>query len=312
MELTNMDWNNLITFSDARMFSEVDWRKPLQTYTTSIMTFFLLATNRFKWESKDLKPKDRAGKLIEYYLATRGQCFIEKSTGNVLQGYMTGKYDMFGIPESFYCYGWNGESDNKHILKKDEVIWIKNNAMCIPSLYWIYKYCNRINTVEGTMDLNLQAQKTPYIIEADPMIATSIKIMMKEIDDLEKTVVTDTTKNLTDNIKILDLNVPYLIDKLYDQKVNEQNELLHFFGIDTVQEKNAHMLYAEVQNSNEITDNYTDIFVSERKIALQDAKESGIDLKLSILDIQPDMSEFNEGGVNYESEQSTSNITQIN
>lgn len=308
MDIHDNSWSNLVTYTD-NLFYDTDWRQPLNTYDTTINTFIMLAMNRFKWECEYLNPKHRAGKLIEYYLATRGQAFIVKSTGDVLQGYMTKSYDKFGNPKGFYCYGFNGESDGKTQYKYDDVIWIKNNALCIPSLYWIYKYSNRINTTEGTMDLNIQAQKTPYIIEADPLIAESLRIMFDQIDKLSKVVIVDKAKSLIDNIKVLKLDVPYLADKLYDQKINEQNELLHFFGIDTVQEKNAHMLYAEVQNSNEITDNYTDIFVSERRIAVQQAKESGIDIKLSILDIQPDMQDLNGGEDNVEN---TDNFAPIN
>lgn len=308
MDIHDNSWSNLVTYTD-NLFYDTDWRQPLNTYNTTITTFLMLAMNRFKWESDYLNPKNRAGKLIEYYLATRGQAFIVKSTGDVLQGYMTKSFDKFGNPKEFYCYGYNGESDGKTQYNYDDVIWIKNNALCVPSLYWIFKYCNRINTIEGTMDLNVQAQKTPYIIEADPLIAESIRIMFDQIDKLSKSVMVDKAKSLIDNIKVLKLDTPYLVDKLYDQKINEQNDLLHFFGIDTVQEKNAHMLYAEVQNSNEITDNYTDIFVSERRIAVQQAKESGIDIKLSILDIQPDMQDLNGGENNVEN---TDNFTQIN
>jgi hypothetical protein len=93
--------------------------------------------------------------------------------------------------------------------------------------------------------------------------------------------------------------------------MNETNDLLNFFGIDTVQEKNAHMIYAEVQNSNETTDNYTDIFVSERKIAIKQAELAGIDLHLSMLDTSPDMTDLNGGEELSDVETNNDDITQI-
>ena len=74
------------------------------------------------------------------------------------------------------------------------------------------------------------------------------------------------------------------------------------------------MLYAEVQNSNEITDNYTDIFVSERKIAIEQAEEAGIDLHLSMLEVDFDIDELNGtlNGGEQDAEQNPGNITEIN
>lgn len=113
--------------------------------------------------------------------------------------------------------------------------------------------------------------------------------MFNDINNMADVVLVDQKKGLADNIKVLDLNVPYLVNMLYDQKINEENEMMRFLGIDTVQEKNAHMLYAEIQSSNEIVDNFTDIFVSQRKIACKIAEEKGVDLHLSVLDIHPDL-----------------------
>ena len=310
IDINSFNWWELCTYSDSN-YQPNSWRTPLSTFKLNVITYFLIACNRFKWDSETVKPLDRCGKLIEYYLATRGQCFIDKRTLSVLQGYPTGKLDMYGNPENFYVMGYNGESDGKHIVKYDDVIWIKNNSQRIPSIYWILKYCRRIDEIEKTMDLNIQVQKTPFIAECDPLTEFSVKEMFREIDSLEKCVVTDSAKGLTDNIKILPVNAPYLVNQLYDQKINETNDLLNFFGIDTVQEKNAHMIYAEVQNSNETTDNYTDIFVSERKIAIKQAERAGIDLHLSMLDTSPDMTDLNGGEELTDVEANNNDITQI-
>ena len=161
------------------------------------------------------------------------------------------------------------------------------------------------------MDLNINAQKTPFVIETDPLINFSMKNIFDDIEKMSDVVMVDQSKSLTDNVKILDLNVPYLVDQLHDQKINEENELMRFLGVDTVQEKNAHMIYAEIQNTNEIVDNFTDIFVSERKNALENAKKFGIDLKLSVLDINPEFGINKMGGEGVNNARNN-NTTQIN
>ena len=312
MDINSFEIPNLVPYSDNIDFNKPNWQTQFNTYFTDVNTYFMLACNRFKWESKDLIPEDRYSHLIEYYLATCGQAFIEIASKKVYQGVASEAIDEFGRPTGFTIYGYNGDknSPSKRNVKYNEVIWIKNNPLRIPTLYWIRKYCKRINEVEKTMDLNLQALKTPYIIETDNAMRYSMQLFFDSIDDYKKRVIVDKENSIKDNITILKLDAPYLVRDLQDHKYEEENQLLQLLGIDTINEKNAHMLYAEVQNSNEITDNYTDIFTSERKLAVIAAEKANIDLHLSKLDISPDMGDMNgEEVVN--NVENTANITEI-
>ena len=308
MDLNNFGLGDLVRYTD-NLKDHTNWQNLLNTFNSNLTMYFMLACNRFKWECKGLNPEFRYSKLIEYYLACKGQCFIDVETMSVMQGVMIGDLDEFGEPTKFEIFGYNGKG--RKIKSINEIIWIRNNNLCIPTLYYILKYCNRINKIETTMDLNINAQKTPFVIETDPLINFSMKNIFDDIEKMSDVIMVDQSKSLTDNVKILDLNVPYLVDKLHDQKINEENELMRFLGVDTVQEKNAHMIYAEIQNTNEIVDNFTDIFVSERKNALKNAEKFGIDLKLSVLDINPEfgINKMGEGGVN---NARNDNATQIN
>lgn len=308
MDLNNFGLGDLVRYTD-NLKDRTNWRNLLNTFNTNLTMYFMLACNRFKWKCKGLNPEFRYSKLIEYYLACKGQCFIDVETMSVMQGVMIGDLDEFGDPTKFEIFGYNGEG--RKIKSINEVIWIRNNNLCIPTLYYILKYCNRINKIETTMDLNINAQKTPFVIETDPLINFSMKNIFDDIEKMSDVVMVDQSKSLTDNVKILDLNVPYLVDQLHDQKINEENELMRFLGVDTVQEKNAHMIYAEIQNTNEIVDNFTDIFVSERKNALKNAEKFGIDLKLSVLDINPEFG-INKMGVGGVNNAGNDNATQIN
>ena len=81
MDLTNFEWQNLVTFSDTNKDSYLyDWQNKFNTFYTDINTYFMLSCNRFKWKSEKVKPFKRWGKLLEFYLNTRGQAFIVKKT----------------------------------------------------------------------------------------------------------------------------------------------------------------------------------------------------------------------------------------
>ena len=133
------------------------------------------------------------------------------------------------------------------------------------------------------MDLNIDAQKTPFMIETSPEIHLSIQNIFKEIRQMDEVVYVDQKTGIKDNVQVLKLDAPYLVDKLYAQKQNEFNDLLNFLGINTVKEKTAHILYKEATATDELTDSYLDMFSAPRIRALEIAKDRGLDISLSIL-----------------------------
>lgn len=245
----------------------------------------LLATSRFKWESKTIEPLYRLSEVIERLLFFKGQCalFKDNDTWKVRCCVPTGNIGEFGQPSSFTLTDFNGNNTTVVDENDERFIWIKNNNDCIPTIFWVLKYCDRVSKIERTMDLNIDAQKTPYLIETSPEIHLSIQNIFKQIKEMDEVVYMDQKKGIKDNVHVLNLNVPYLVDKLYAQKTNEFNDLLNFLGINTITEKPERILYKEATATDELTDSYLDMFTGTRIKALQIAKERGLDLKLSIL-----------------------------
>ena len=279
-------WTEIVPFTNLDMLEGIDgYPQNLLTYDQVMANARLLATSRFKWDSKDVQPKDRLSEFIEMLLYLKGQCALFKDTDGwkVRCCVPSGGLDEYGQPESFNLTDYNGT--HMVTVKNDDerFIWIKNNAACIPTIFWIVKYCNRVAKIERTMDLNIDAQKTPFMIETSPEIHLSIQNIFKEIRQMDEVVYVDQKTGIKDNVQVLKLDAPYLVDKLYTQKQNEFNDLLNFLGINTVKEKTAHILYKEATATDELTDSYLDMFSAPRIKALEIAKERGLDISLSIL-----------------------------
>lgn len=279
-------WTEIVPFTNLDMLEGIDgYPQNLLTYDQVMANARLLATSRFKWQSKDVMPKDRLSEFIEMLLYLKGQCALFKDTDGwkVRCCVPSGGLDEYGQPESFNLTDYNGT--HMVTVKNDDerFIWIKNNAACIPTIFWIVKYCNRVAKIERTMDLNIDAQKTPFMIETSPEIHLSIQNIFKEIRQMDEVVYVDQKTGIKDNVQVLKLDAPYLVDKLYTQKQNEFNDLLNFLGINTVKEKTAHILYKEATATDELTDSYLDMFSAPRIKALEIAKERGLDISLSIL-----------------------------
>lgn len=152
----NFNLGDLVAYTDNQNDNR-NWQSILNTFNVNVNMYFMLSCNRFKWDSKDIKPFNRMSRLIEYYLGTKGQCFIDLADMDVKQGVMSGNFDPYGNPSKFNITDYNGS--HSKIVNAEDVIWIKNNDFCIPTIYFIMKYCNRINKIEQTMDLNIDVQK---------------------------------------------------------------------------------------------------------------------------------------------------------
>lgn len=290
-------WNEIIPYANLDMIEGIDgYPQNLLTYDQVMANARLLATSRFKWDSEDVMPKDRLSEYIEILLYLKGQCALFKDIDGwkVRCCVPTGGLDEFGQPISFTLTDYTG--NNTVTVKNDDerFIWIKNNAACIPTIFWIIKYCNRVAKIERTMDLNIDAQKTPFIIETSPEIHLSIQNIFKEIRQMDEVVYVDQKTGIKNNVNVLKLDAPYLVDKLYTQKQNEFNDLLNFLGINTVKEKTAHILYKEATATDELTDSYLDMFSAPRIKAMEIAKKRGLKISLSILSTDDEEMEENK------------------
>lgn len=289
-------WSEIIPYTDLDMLEGVDgYPQNLMTYDQTMASARLLATNRFKWESDEIQPKKQLSEYIEKLLFIKGQCALFKDIDGwkVKCCVPTGGINEYGQPSSFTLTDYNGNGTITVDIDDERFIWIKNNNDCIPTIFWILKYCNRVAKIERTMDLNIDAQKTPYVIETSPEVHLSIQNIFKQIRAMDEVVYVDQKTGIKDNVKVLDLNAPYLVDQLYSQKVNEYNDLLNFLGLNTVKEKRERLLYDEARISDEITDSYLDMFARPRVLAYREMKEKGINVKLLELKVDSDMDAMN-------------------
>ena len=299
MNLPQMDgfkWSEIIPYTDLDMLEGVDgYPQNLLTFDQTMASARLLATNRFKWESDEIQPKKQLSEYIEKLLFIKGQCALFKDIDGwkVKCCVPTGGINEYGQPSSFTLTDYNGNGTTTVDIDDERFIWIKNNNDCIPTIFWILKYCNRVAKIERTMDLNIDAQKTPFMIETSPEVHLSIQNIFKQIRAMDEVVYVDQKTGIKDNVKVLDLNAPYLVDQLYSQKVNEYNDLLNFLGLNTVKEKRERLLYDEARISDEITDSYLDMFARPRVLAYREMKEKGINVKLLELKVDNDMDAIN-------------------
>lgn len=159
-----------------------------------------------------------------------------------------GPFDIYDEPIRRRAYSNNGfqydATNLDSVLIWDnylhEDIW---PALCM--------FAKRLTNIEITKDINLRAQKTPVMILCDDRQRLTMENLFMRID--MGTPVIFGSKNLDlDSVKVLNLEAPYLVDKLQDEKINVLHEAFSFLGVGSMEIiKRERYITSEMQTSQE-------------------------------------------------------------
>lgn len=236
--------------------------------------FFLmsnLAMNRFVWEGL---PQGLEGRHIEKALFEYGQCafYDDDTVGLICLPAIPSNYrNVYGDPTSLVLHGLNYKKD----VKMKDVVRIMNNDTCHPTMHTVNYYVEKMYKVDKAMDKNLDKIKTPYIIGSSKQNELTMKNLMKQIKNDEEEIYYD--EKLTNGgdvgVKILDLNVPYFIDKLQQHKNDLLCEFLTVMGLNNSNANNnkkERLLVDEVNINNGEILMYLDVDFKNRKKACEE------------------------------------------
>ena len=134
----------------------------------------MLATSLFTWENLDKVAGTGASRFLEQALYDNGRaCFVKDSE----LGYLalkvnpSDKLNVYNLPTKVNAWsiGYNKE------FEFDDVVYIMNNELQKPTLSSLELFAYRLYEIERTIDINLNAQKTPVLIEGDTKTILTLK-----------------------------------------------------------------------------------------------------------------------------------------
>lgn len=235
------------------------------TYSDYFHRLMEIAKSCFEWINL---PNGIKEEWIENYLFSEGSCLFFKDK---LRGFMITKYTEHGRLNYYdepttvkpYALDYIGPvlENNK------ECVIIKNNSSLRPTYITIMLYAHKLTNIERTIDVNIEAQKTPVIVECSEKEKLSMKNFMKQRNDNEPLIFT-TDKNNLNGIKIHDLKAPPVFKDLELQKHMIWNECMTFLGINNAnQDKRERLVDDEVQANNEQVESCRDVMLSKRQSA---------------------------------------------
>ena len=120
------------------------------------------------------------------------------------------------------------------------------------------------------MDINLNSQKTPYVILCDEKERLTFKNILNQVQKFKYAIFGSKGLKIN-NIDVLQTKADFLLDKLQDTKNSYMNELLTFLGINNSNtDKKERLLVDEVNSNNDFILVNIDHMYDERKRAVEE------------------------------------------
>lgn len=201
-----------------------------------------------------------AGRQLNRYLQPTK---FETAIPDVRENYENVSFDIIN-------YG-----DDIELMKKESetygmVIW--NNDLHIPTMDSVILYAKKLAHVQGIIDVNLNAQKTPVLIGATDTNKLSMRNIYNQYEGNAPVIMADKSFD-PKTIQVFKTDAPFVCDKLNDQKNAYKSEFLTYLGINNTSiDKKERLVSAEATSNNQEIKNSNNIMLKSRKEFVERAK----------------------------------------
>ena len=234
-------------FYGDNYWQSADWnQRAFQAYRQWILS---MAISRYKWLNL---PETCDERFLEFILHYRGVASIAypKQLEGVFFSTMAnldGRWNIYDTPSHWQSIGNNGWNFNAG--PKTGVL-VYENRLRIPKWDMIEFFARRLVALDKVEDINMQQQRTPWLITAPREQVNDARQMYKQIAGGEPAILGKTNLN-TINIEAINTGVPYLGIELSEKKLALWDEIYSFLGISHVGQKSERLTSEEVSASNE-------------------------------------------------------------
>ena len=243
----------------------------------------MLAVSLFTWINLDKHAGFGASRFLELSLYEDGRGVFLKD--NEL-GYMalkvnpSDKLNVYQLPTKVMAWsiGYNKE------YEFDDVVYIMNNELQKPTREFMELFAYRLYETERTTDINLQAQKTPILIEGDTKTILTLKNVYMQYGGNTPFIFGNKQFDISNKLNVLKTDAPFIVDKLDVHKHQIFNDALTVLGIDNANtDKKERLITNEVESNEQLITYYLNCFYKTRKKACEDINEKfGLDIEIEL------------------------------
>lgn len=236
-----------------------------KTYGVWLNKLYNIAISRFQWENL---PETCDERFIEMTLLFNGRMVGFKDSD--LNAYLilpcvnSGTLNLMGYPANVMAYGYNGYqfqnltpfnalyAAGANVDEKANSALLYANYTQAPEYPIILYYAKKLAMIDRTIDVNLNVQKTPWIIVTDENHRLSVLNALQKVDDFENAIVGTEffDPSMNKPFQVLKLDAPFISDKLQTVKRQIWQEALTALGIEANTSEKA-----ERQVTGELTAN---------------------------------------------------------
>lgn len=176
--------------------------------------------------------------------------FYDEDVGEYacMQYLSMGVFDCYGNPTRITV--WNPWTHYNKVLEKGQFVIIWDNYLRINNYQSFIGLAYRLTRLDGTIDVNCTAQKTPVVVACNENSQLSMKNMIAKVDADEPYIPVSKKFN-TDDIQAIQLNAPFVALDLLEAQQRLYNQGNSMLGITSViSQKKERMITSEVESSN--------------------------------------------------------------
>ena len=234
----------------------------------------MLSVSLFTWKDLDKYAGTGASRFLELSLYEEGKGVFVKDDE---LGYMalkvspSDKLNIYNLPTKVMAWsiGYNKQ------YEFDDVVYIMNNELQKPTREFMELFAYRLYETERTIDINLQAQKTPILIEGDTKTILTLKNVYMQYSGNTPFIFGNKQFDISNKLNVLKTDAPYLIDKLDVHKHQIFNEALTVLGIDNANtDKKERLITNEVESNEQLVTYYLNCWYKTRKKACDEINKN--------------------------------------
>ena len=216
-----------------------------------------IALSCVKWKNL---PEEIDPRFLEWCLFYDGMAIFFKDDITekfvCIQVMPSGQFNMYRIPKERTAYAVNGYQNSD--LNEHNSVIIYNNLLRKPSVQDIEIYAKKLTNIDLTLNVNVNAQKTPIAIICDETQRLTFQQLYQNYAGNMPFIFGD--KGLTlDNVKSINTQADYKGEELNKLKTDIWNEALTYLGVSNVQYQKKERI-----NTEEINRSMGGAFASRR------------------------------------------------
>ena len=216
-----------------------------------------IALSCVKWKNL---PEEIDPRFLEWCLFYDGMAIFFKDDITekfvCIQVMPSGQFNMYRIPKERTAYAVNGYQNSD--LNEHNSVIIYNNLLRKPSVQDIEIYAKKLTNIDLTLNVNVNAQKTPIAIICDETQRLTFQQLYQNYSGNMPFIFGDKGLNL-DNVKSINTQADYKGEELNKLKTDIWNEALTYLGVSNVQYQKKERI-----NTEEINRSMGGAFASRR------------------------------------------------